>query len=256
MQKIITNIKSTVQSAIQSVSEGKVKWIELDKIKIDSEFKNVFPQKESDVQKIKESMLQNNGFDPLFPIIVTKNVAGVPDFTTVDGHSRLEAVKAIVLAGQAEISKIPYIEKHFENRSEIISFIYRTQMARRNLTEQELYSYYVRLSSQTDENGKQLKTDTSIASELDISRRQLAKYKEVASKSSPKVLNDFKSGNLSLNKAYTIMKAEESGHKHLKKTVKTKKKSFDDGYTAGIRYAVDAISKGKTPEEVLSELQK
>lgn len=90
----------------------------------------------------------------------------------MDGHTRLLSSK---IAG---IEKLAFLEKSFKSRADIISFIYRTQMARRNLTEQEQYAYYQKMAGLKKENGKQLKTDQQIADEFEISRRQISKLKE------------------------------------------------------------------------------
>ena len=239
--KIIETIKSTFTNT------SNIKWIELEKIKIDSEFKSIFPQKEQDLQKILESL--KNGYDPAFPVIVTKGVPDVPDGTLVEGHTRTEACKL------ANVPKLAYLEKTFKSRAEIIEFIYRTQMARRNLTEQEQYAYYEKMASLKKANGKNLKTDQQIADDLEISRRQIAKFKEVEKKA-PNLLSSFKAGEISLNAAYTKMKSDESPVNSSKtaKVSKPSKKTYSDGYAAGIRYAIQEIGKGRTSDELLAEL--
>ena len=225
----------------------KIKWIELKRIKIDPEFKSIFPQKEQDLQKILESL--KNGYDPAFPVILTKGVPDVPDGTLVEGHTRTEACRI------ANVDKLAYIEKSFNSRAEIIEFIYRTQMARRNLSEQEQFAYYEKMSSLKKANGKNLKTDQQIADDLEISRRQISKFKEVEKKA-PKLLDSFKAGEISLNAAYNKMKSDESSDTSSKTTKASKpsKKTYSDGYVAGIRYAIQEIGKGRTTDELLAEL--
>ena len=231
----IHNIKSAFKTT------DKIKWIDISQVKVDEEFKSIFPQKEADVQKIAESMKTTKGYDVTFPIILTKGVPGIPDKTIVDGHTRLLSSK---IAG---IEKLAFLEKSFKSRADIIAFIYRTQMARRNLTEQEQYAYFQKMAGLKKENGKQLKTDQQIADELEISRRQISKYKEVEKKSDPKILESFKAGEISLNAAYQKMKSKD-------KTEKPCKKTYEDGYAAGIEYAIQELSKGREANEILAEL--
>ena len=225
----------------------KIKWIELKRIKIDPEFKSIFPQKEQDLQKILDSL--KNGYDPAFPVILTKGVPDVPDGTLVEGHTRTEACKI------ANVEKLAYIEKCFKNRAEIIEFIYRTQMARRNLTEQEQFAYYEKMAALKKANGKTLKTDQQIADDLEISRRQISKFKEVEKKA-PKLLDSFKAGEITLNAAYNKMKSDELSDNSLKTSKKSKpsKKTYSDGYSAGVKYAIQEIEKGRTADELLAEL--
>lgn len=219
----------------------KIRWIDISQVKVDEEFKSIFPQKEADVQKIAESMKTTKGYDATFPIILTKGVPGIPDKTIVDGHTRLLSSK---IAG---IKKLAFLEKSFKSRADIIAFIYRTQMARRNLTEQEQYAYFQKMAGLKKENGKQLKTDQQIADELEISRRQISNFKEVERKSDPATLESFKAGKISLNAAYQKMKTKD-------KTKKPCKKTYEDGYAAGIEYAIQELSKGREANEILAEL--
>lgn len=246
--EIINKITQNVRGVLNS-SNKKIKWIDIDKINVDPEFKAIFPQKEADVQKIVESL--KNGFDPAFPIILTKNVPGVPDGTNVDGHSRLEACQI------ANIHKLAYIEKSFVDREAIIEFIYQTQMARRNLTEQEQFSYYQKMAARKKDNGMQVKTDQQIADDLEISRRQITKFKEVEKKADSKTLEAFKSGQISLNAAYQKMKAEEVTANSNKQNPVSKpvNKTYENGYSDGLKYAIQEIEKGRSTSDLLSELR-
>ena len=247
--ELINKITTNVKSILNSSKNNKIKLIDIDKINIDPEFKAIFPQKEADVQKIAESL--KNGFDPSFPIILTKNVPGIPDGTIVDGHSRLEACNI------ANVHQLAYTEKSFVNREAIIEFIYQTQMARRNLTEQEQFAYYQKMAARKKDNGMQVKTDQQIADDLEISRRQITKFKEVEKKADPKTLEEFKSGQISLNAAYQKMKAEEVTANSNKQDPVSKhvKKTYEDGYSDGLKYAIQEIGKGRSTSDLLSELR-
>ena len=110
------NFMHNIKSAFKTTD--KIKWIDISQVKVDEEFKSIFPQKEADVQKIAESMKTTKGYDVTFPIILTKGVPGIPDKTIVDGHTRLLSSK---IAG---IEKLAFLEKSFKSRADIIAFIY------------------------------------------------------------------------------------------------------------------------------------
>lgn len=252
----LETITSKFKEMFSSMKTNKVSYIDIDKINVDKEFESIFLQKEADVQKLKDSMAKN-GFDPNFPVILAKGVPEVDDKTIVEGHSRLKAAR------QLNITRIPYVEKQFSSREEIISFIYRIQVARRNLTEQEQLLYIQKMTAMKNENGKQVKTDQQIADDLDISRRQVSKLKEVQKKSDSATLESFMAGQISLNAAYNKMKSEEVSEDKEDTTTssveantipKPPKKTYQDGYSAGIRYALQELSAGKTAEQLLSEL--
>ena len=251
----LETITSKFKEMFSSMKTNKVSYIDIDRINVDKEFENIFIQKEADVEKLKESMSQN-GYDPNFPVILAKGCPEVDDETIVEGHSRLKAAR------QLNIRRIPYVEKQFSSREEIISFIYRIQVSRRNLSEQEQLLYIQKMTAMKKENGKQLKTDQQIADELDISRRQLAKLKELQRKSDSATLESFMAGQISLNAAYNKMKSEEvsevteNASPSVKESIvpKTSKKTYHDGYTAGIRYALDSLANGKTSADLLAEL--
>lgn len=248
--KILNNIKSKIQNIITVTSSDKVHWIDIDKIRIDPELKSIFVQKESDIQNISESM-KKNGFDPAHPIILSQ------DGSCVDGNTRY------IAAQRCEIKKVAVIYRKFDSREQMIESAYQAQLRRRNLSENEIYNAYVALRQIKDANGKKAKSDQAIADELDVSRRQIAKFKEVEKKSDPVTLEAFKSGQISLNAAYNKMKSEEVSEAKENTTTSTvatnttpkpSKKTYQDGYSAGIRYALQELSAGKTAEQLLSEL--
>ena len=166
---IISNIKTKFQNTVEAISKDKVIWIDIKKIKIDPELKAIFEQQEKDIQNIYEDM-KIHGFDPAHPIILSQNNENV------DGNTRY------ICALKLGLTKVPVIYKHFNSRKEMLEFAYSQQLRRRNLSEGEIYKAYVALSKITDANGKKLHSDEAIAEQLDISRRQVSKIKEVEKK--------------------------------------------------------------------------
>jgi len=244
--ELLNNLKLKMKNMLVVAGADKVTWIDVNKIKIDPELKNIFIQKESDIQNITADM-KINGFNPAHPIILNQ------DGVCVDGHTRyLSAIRS-------GIKKVAVIYKHYENRAQMIASAYQQQLNRRNLDENEIYKAYVAMKSVTNEKGNKVRSDQSIADELSVSRRQIAKFKEVERKADAATLESFKAGKLSLNAAYQKMKAKENGcatiHKKKPVTSKSERKTYQSGYSAGIRYAIQQLADGKTTEELLKELE-
>ena len=150
------------------------------------------------------------------------------------------------------------------------------QFNRRNESDADLLSRYLLLREQT-KNGKKLTAD-ELASKLNKSRRHIFKLQEVFSKSSKQQIDDIKNGTATINSVYQEIKkqeaeeAEEVAVEELPKEElpaeeqpsattptspkpsKPTKSPYQDGYFAGIRYALDSLSNGKTPADLLAEL--
>lgn len=149
-----------------------------------------------------------------------------------------------------------------------MKFVYEQQLLRRNLSEQEVFNAWSALNRLTNENGKKAKSDTEIAEELKISRRQVSKMKEVEKKATPEVLESIKSGELTVNKAYTQIKQEEAKtesspapvSESVKRSAKIALKSKSDdtdylkAYTEGWMYVFESLRCGKSPKELQYEL--
>lgn len=252
--KLLKNIKSKIQNIITITGSDKIHWVDIDKIKIDPELKGIFVQRESEIQNISESM-RTSGFDPAHPLILSE------DYDCVDGNTRY------ISARRCGLKKVAVVFRRFENREQMLEAAYQAQLRRRNLSEIEIYNAWSALTKITDSNGKKAKSDQVIANELSISRRQVAKFKEVEKKADLETLNSFKSGEITLNAAYTKIKADkvkevsnengtavENSSASTSKTSKSPKSSYQDGYSAGIRYALDSLANGKTPDDLRAEL--
>lgn len=249
--KLLKNIKSKIQNIITITASDKVHWVDIDKIKIDPELKGIFVQRESEIQNISES-IRTRGFDPAHPLILSE------DYYCVDGNTRY------ISARRCGLRKVAVVFRRFDNRQQMLEAAYQAQLCRRNLSEIEIYNAWSALTKITDSNGKKAKSDQAIADELSISRRQVAKFKEVEKKADLETLNSFKSGEITLNAAYTKIKADKvkevskenvtTVEKTSASTSKSPKSTYQDGYSAGIRYALDSLANGKTPDDLRSEL--
>ena len=262
----IKNIKSAFQTT------DKIIWMDITKILIDQELEGIFVQKETEIQNISNNMLENQknnrpAFDSAHPIILAHSKKH-PELNNVnaDGMTRYKAAKC------AGLTKVAVIYKDFANRAELVKFVYEQQLLRRNLNESQVIKSWEALNRLTDENGKKAKSDTEIAEELHISRRTGAKIKEVAKKR-PVLMEQVKSGELTINKAYTQIKQneakaensavpsvestlKEAAEKSAEKSKITTKNNpaYFKGYVAGWQYVYDSFRFGKSPKDLQSEL--
>ena len=253
----INNIKSAFKTT------DKIKWVDINSIKIDSELEGIFVQKETEIQNIANNMAEC-GFDPAHPIILaySKEYPELNDINA-DGHTRY---KAAIRAG---LTKVAIIYKEFADREELLKFVYEQQLLRRNLSEGEIFNAWSALNRLTNEDGKKAKSDSEIAEELKISRRQVSKMKEVEKKASPEVLESIKAEDLTVNKAYTQIKQEEGKSDNAaelleesktksndvaSKSSKTPNTDYLKGYSEGWIYVFESLRFGKSLKDLQSEL--
>ena len=252
------NIKSVFTTT------DKIKWMDIEKIIIDPELEGIFVQKETEIQNIANNMAER-GFDPAHPIILaySKEHPELNDINA-DGHTRY---KAAIRAG---LSKVAIIYKEFADREELLKFVYEQQLLRRNLSEGEIFNAWAALNRLTNEDGKKAKSDSEIAEELQISRRQVSKMKEVEKKASPEVLESIKAGELTVNKAYTQIKqkeakaddtstpdvksVEERKDEQIKSEFKILNQDYLKGYSEGCMYVFESMRCGKSLKDLQSEL--
>ncbi len=235
----INNIKSVFQTT------DKIIWMDIDKIIIDSEFEGIFIQKENEIANICENM-KKKGFDPAHPIILSL-CKEHPELNNInaDGHTRYKA------AMRAGLTKVAIIYKDFADREELLRFVYEQQLLRRNLSESEVFKSWEALNRLTNKDGKKAKSDTEIAEELKISRRQVAKMKEVVRKAPSEVVEQVKTGELTLNKAYTQLKQSEAPSVEVDNRVSKEEEKYLQGFKDGYKYVYESIKFGK----ILRDLQ-
>ncbi len=193
----------------------KIKMVSLDSLQFDPDFKEVFTQEKSKVDRIVAD-IKCNGFDKSQPIIITS------DYSILDGNSRFLAAK------EAGIKTVPVIIKHFDNKEDALIYEYNLQLNRRNLSDAESFTAFQKLDELRNKTGTKSYTDDKIAEQLNKSPRQISKMREVSKKASSEVLKGLKDGSLSLNKAYTQMKYSRNAKidtavQKIKKSPATKK---------------------------------
>ena len=169
-------------------------------IKTASPFKDLFPVREAELDRVVESM-KADGYDSAHPIILW---AG-HNVTVIDGHTRLAAAKKLLFA------QIPVIHKEFKDEAEALEYAIKSQRNRRNLTDADLLRCVTELDKRMKE-GRPGKTATNLAvngrsSEntaklLGTSRGKVEKIRTINDHASDEVKEAVKSGKLSVNKAY------------------------------------------------------
>ncbi|MBR5679126.1 MAG: ParB N-terminal domain-containing protein, partial [Clostridia bacterium] len=133
------------------VSSEEVSMLDPTIIKTASPFKDLFPVREAELDRVVESM-KADGYDSAHPIILW---AG-HNVTVVDGHTRLAAAKKLLFA------QIPVIHKEFKDEAEALEYAIKSQRNRRNLTDADLLRCVTELDKRMKE-GRPGKTATNLA---------------------------------------------------------------------------------------------
>lgn len=185
------------------------------------------------------------------PVIITEqNVI-------VDGHSRFMAAK------KAEISKIPVIVKKFESRDETLEYEYKMQLNSRRLTDGEYFSAFLKLDEIRKQNpNAKGSSDETIGRQLNKSARQVCKMREIAKKADSAMLERIKSSEISLNKAYELIKLAEAKKKFISENAinETEAKSSNigkginsDSFRLGVLFVLSELEKGRKKSQILKD---
>lgn len=233
---------------ISETQLDRVKKIDINLLKFDEIFKRIFTQEETKVERIAADM-KENGFDKSQPIIITE------DFSILDGNSRFLA------AQKAGINTVPVIIKRFENKEDALIYEYKLQLNRRNLTDAEIFSAFIKLQELRIARGEKGRTDEALAEQLQKSPRQITKMKEVSIKATEEIMAKIMNGEISLNKAYTIIKEEERKKSDMKAVQKAgthssrsnEMKIHKESFRLGILYALNNIDSVRSRNSVLKD---
>ena len=169
-------------------------------IKTASPFKDLFPVKQNDLERVMASM-KAKGYDNGHPIILWEG----HDLTVIDGHTRLTAAQKLLFA------RIPVILKKFKDEAEALEYAIESQVNRRNLTDAELLKCLTELDkrkktgpakSLASREAKLGKSAEETASILGVSRAKVERLRTVNDHASDEIKDAVKDGKLSLNKAY------------------------------------------------------
>jgi ParB-like chromosome segregation protein Spo0J len=169
-------------------------------IKTASPFKDLFPVKQNDLERVMASM-KAKGYDNGHPIILWEG----HDLTVVDGHTRLAAAQKLLFA------RIPVILKKFKDEAEALEYAIESQVNRRNLTDAELLNCLTELDkrkktgpakSLASREAKLGKSAEQTAALLGVSRAKVERLRTVSDHATDEIKDAVKDGKLSLNKAY------------------------------------------------------
>lgn len=229
----------------------KVKMVDVESLHLDEKYQGIFGQKEEKIEKIAESM-RTSGYDKAEPIVIDENNC------VLEGNTRFLA------AQRAGLKKVFVLEKRFSSEEEKLVYCYDRQLNRRNLSDAELYKAFQELEEIKGNDGKKKMTDNEIAEKLNTSRRQISKMREVQKKCDDEVLKNLQEGTITLNAAYNEMKEEEKQKEtavavETKKTEAPKKEKQAErkvdqySFDLGVKYALEQIEQGKSPEDILKE---
>lgn len=225
----------------------KIKMVNVEQLKFDREFKAVFQQESDKVTEIAND-IRLNGFDKTRPIVVTEA------YIIVDGHSRFMAAK------KAGLQQVPVIIKKFESRDATIEYEYKMQLNSRRLTDGEYFDAFIKLDEfrRSDPNATG-KSDEAIAKQLNKSARQVSKMREIAKKATPELLNKIRTNQISLNKAYEVIKEIEAKKNDTKSTISsfqtsnTGKGINSDSFKLGVLFVLSELEKGRKKSQILKD---
>jgi ParB family chromosome partitioning protein len=171
-------------------------------IKTASPFKDLFPVKPADLERVMDSM-KADGYDKAHPVIIW----GGHNVTVVDGHTRLAAAQKLLFA------EIPVIIKEFKTEAEALEYAIKSQVNRRNLTDAELLNCLTELDKRkktgpakglASRDAKLGKSAEQTAKLLGVSQAKIERLRTVNDHASEEVKDAVKSGKMSANKAYNV----------------------------------------------------
>ena len=246
-----------INKIFEKCIDNKIIRIRLDELNFHPELEKAFKIDDEVKERIKDDIKTNGNNTKAHPIHIFRMNG---KWYVSDGHTRVTVLR--------ELGGFTYVwaQVHvFSSISEALCHTMASQFTRRNEKDADLLSRYLLLREQT-KNGKKLTAD-ELASKLNKSRRGIFKLQEVVSKASESQIESIRAG-ASINSIYQEIKkqeAEEAGEVATEeqpststpttpKASKPAKSPYQDGYSAGIRYALQELSAGKTAEQLLSEL--
>ena len=257
-----------INKIFEKCIDNKIIRVRLDDLNFHPELEKAFKIDDEVKERIKDDIKTNGNNTKAHPIHIFRMNG---KWYVSDGHTRVTVLRE--LGGFTHVWAQVHV---FASISEALCNTMAEQFNRRNESDADLLSRYLLLREQT-KNGKKLTAD-ELASKLNKSRRHIFKLQEVFSKSSKQQIEDIKNGTATINSVYQEIKKQEAEEADevaaeelpkeellaeeqpsastptIPKASKPTKTPYQDGYSAGIRYALQELSAGKTAEQLLSEL--
>ncbi len=189
--------------------------VNIEDIKLDKDFENLFPLNESMVIKISED-IKLNGFDKSQPIHIWKK-----EMLLIDGHHRRLA------AQNAGLKEVPVFFHNFETKGEALEYAILLQTNRRNLSDAEIFNTMQVLdclkktgkkeSPDIEEKGKSAEIT---AKKIGVSRSKIEKSRTIENKATDEIKEAVASGDMSINKAYNLTVGKDVTKKQKSKILK------------------------------------
>lgn len=246
--KLSSKLNAAKTKLQSSFGAERVKWVDINTLQFDEDFKAMFKQEEDKVERIVSSMI-TSGFDVSQPLII------LPDGRIIDGNSRYLA------ATKAGIRFVPVIIKEFSSKDEALKYELHLQLDRRNLTDAEIIKAFQKLESmkaKAKAEGKPTEefTDENIGKKINKSPRQVQKLRELSKKADSEILDKVAKGDISINQAYSeIKKTEKPAEQPTKAKVSANSKAVNSAeFIEGVKFALDELAMGKTAEDILASL--
>ena len=222
------------------------------KINTASPFKDLFPVKQNELERVMASM-KTKGYDKAHPIILWEGHNQI----VVDGHTRLTAAQKLLFA------KIPVILKKFKDEAEALEYAIESQVNRRNLSDAELLKCVTELDKRMV-GGRPKKRVTGVtrfgrssentASLLGTSRGKVENIRAINSYGTDEVKDAVKAGKLSVNKAYneTVDARKDSRFENEEDFMVARKTALQDTICGMIRNQILREMK-KYPDSMFTE---
>jgi hypothetical protein len=235
-------------------------------VTVDLELKKLIVALSEKERAALKASIEENGFNPAFPIILWKG-----HDTIVDGHNRYECCE--------ELGVTPvFVEQEFENKEAVMVWMVKAQLARRNLTPEQLSTlrgsrFNVEKAGHGGSRGKNchLKTDEKLASEYGVSPRTIRndwkfsesidKISEACNISKNDLLGKFRKADIMTLGSYPteqipkgLKKLEEDGH--LKDSKPKSKCAYYLQFDSDLNDKILKLSKGDAQlffEELINE---
>jgi ParB family chromosome partitioning protein len=204
----------------------------LQEIKLQKEFQELFPLIPANVEKITQR-IKDSGYDNSQPVhiwsINEKNIL-------IDGHHRREG------ALRAGLHEIPCYLHEFPSIEDALEYAISLQTERRNLSDAELMKA-LKVVDSIKTRGRGANGDGKSAARsaeiLGISTSRVEKTRMVEKYASDEIKKQIESGELTLNKAYQLVRES------LKPEVETKKKRLSKEMLSFFEHALSLLEKNE-----------
>lgn len=192
------------------------KLLPVREIKLQREFKELFPIVPGNLEKIITRM-RESGFDNSKPLHIW-NKDGT--YILIDGHHRREA------AITCDLHEVPCYLHSFESTDEALEYALSEQTERRNLSDADLLKALKvvdELKARGPATGEKGKSAARSAQILGISTSRVEKTRTVEKFASEEIKQQIESGELTLNKAYQMVRENQKPESTAKKEKKISK---------------------------------